>query len=105
MPFFETIDHKVGATFRRVLNVGNSLESDSVVTAQARQGNTYYDFSVRVLEPYESGFIEIELADTETQGWSIGRIPVDIRIEYSNGDVAKTETFYIFARAGITQDL
>lgn len=89
----EVIEHKPGATFRRLRRLGFDLGGWSL-TAVARRRGDEWPLSVRVLDPVVGGLIEIEAPEDMTATWPLGFLEAEIRAAHA-GEVVLTKTFYI----------
>lgn len=106
-----TITLKRGATLRMTLCISHRGLGGADITAQARCGDVISDLAVRVM-PLTEGWVEISAPADVTADWPLSDhasgayIPTrcDIRIAWSNGDVAYSETMFINVLPEVTSD-
>lgn len=97
--FYEEVNVHQGEDLRLIINTGaTSVDENTVITAVVDTDSA----TVRQLESYPEGWIEVEVSDTVTSTWTVGDIKkLQVKLVFSNGDVAKTEYVRVVVLEGI----
>ena len=99
----QTILHKKGTSFTKVISVSEDL-ADCTAVSQVRRydGTLLSTLTTEIAEPVEETTV-VTISKADTSSWAVGKYLCDVRFTHPDETVSATETFELEVEKSITQ--